>query len=196
MAITFEQIEELNRDIPRVDVKGKAYSMVASRVQAFRKLIPDGSITTEVISLDPKMVVMRATIADSKGRVLATGTAFEERGTSYINKTSFIENCETSAVGRALGMLGIGTESSMASADEMSNAIAAQKAETENVMKEYAEIRAELLRIAMKYAHRNLAQQACELYGVVTLKDLSGEAARTCLEQFRRYDREHEQDAC
>lgn len=193
--LTYERIAELNEALPRVDVKGKQYSMVAGRVQAFRQLIPDGSITTEVISLDNSRVVMKAIIADASGRVLATGTAFEERGTSYINKTSYIENCETSAVGRALGMLGLGTENSVASAEEMSNAIAAQKAETENTMREYAAIRAELLRIASKYQHRQLAEQACGLYGVGSLKDISGEDARRCLEQFRRYDREHENDA-
>lgn len=193
--LTYERIAELNEALPRVDVKGKQYSMVAGRVQAFRQLIPDGSITTDIISIDANMVVMKATIADGTGRVLATGTAFEERKTSYINKTSYIENCETSAVGRALGLLGIGTESSVASAEEMSNAIAAQKTETENTMKEYAAIRAELLRIASKYRHRQLAEQACELYGVGSLKDIGGEDARKCLEQFRRYDREHSEDA-
>jgi hypothetical protein len=193
--LTYERIAELNESLPRVDVKGKQYSMVSGRIQAFRKLIPDGAITTEILSIDNNRVVMRATVADASGRVLATGTAFEERGASFINKTSYIENCETSAVGRALGMLGIGTESSVASAEEMSNAIAAQKAETENTMKKYAAIRAELLRIASKYSHRKLAEQACDLYGITSLKDICGEDAERCLEQFKRYDKEHENDA-
>ena len=52
-----------------------------------------------------------------------TGVAYENEGSTYINKTSYIENCETSAVGRALGMLGIGIDVSIASADEMINEV-------------------------------------------------------------------------
>ena len=189
--VTYEQIAALNKELPRVDVKGKAYSMVASRVQAFRKLCPAGSISTEIISLEGDRVVMRATITDEGGRVLSTGTAFETQGSSYINKTSFIENCETSAVGRALGMLGIGSESSMASAEELSNAIAGQAKAADQERQRNAEIRAELIRIAAKYEHRGLAQQACDLYGVNSLLDLFGEDAEKCLKQFQQYERKH-----
>ena len=64
MELTYERIAALNQELPRVDVKGKAYSMVAARVQAFRKLIPGGSITTEIINLDESRVVMRASVAE------------------------------------------------------------------------------------------------------------------------------------
>ena len=63
---------------------------------------------------------------NEEGRVLANGLAEEFKGSTFINKTSYVENCETSAWGRALGNLGIGLETSVASADEMQNAIANQ----------------------------------------------------------------------
>ena len=66
---------------------------------------------------------MKSTITDDQGSILATGYAQEKESSSYINKTSFIENCETSAVGRALGFAGIGIDGSMASADELANAL-------------------------------------------------------------------------
>ena len=60
--------------------------------------------------------------------MLATGLAFERQDASNLNKTSYIENCETSAIGRALGFIGLGSEKSIASAEEVSNAIATQEA--------------------------------------------------------------------
>jgi hypothetical protein len=73
--------------------------------------------------MEDGVVTMRTTIADDGGMILATGYAQEKETSSYINKTSYIENCETSAVGRALGFLGIGIDGSMCSAEELANAI-------------------------------------------------------------------------
>jgi hypothetical protein len=56
---------------------------------------------------------MKASIFDKNDRLIATGTAYEKESSSFINKTSFIENCETSAWGRALGNLGIGIDNSI-----------------------------------------------------------------------------------
>ena len=97
--------------------------MVTERIKGFRNICPDGSITTEIISLVDGVVTMKATITDETGKVIATGLAQEKETSSFINKTSFIENCETSAVGRALGFAGIGVDGSMASAEEVANAI-------------------------------------------------------------------------
>jgi hypothetical protein len=58
---------------------------------------------------------------------VAQGTAQEDKSSSRINQTSYVENCETSAVGRALAMLGIGIETSIASSNEVSMAIAKQE---------------------------------------------------------------------
>ena len=80
----------------------------------------------------------KAVIADTNQRVVATGHAHEERSGSHINKTSYVENCETSAIGRALAMMGIGIDTSIASANEVNDAIAKQSADSsapvENIM--------------------------------------------------------------
>lgn len=121
--ITYELIKAANETLPRMDIKGKQYAIVPARVQAFRQMCPNGSIETEIVSLVDGVVTMKTTVKDEDGHTLATGFAQEKESSSYINKTSYIENCETSAVGRALGMIGIGSEYSMASAEEMVNAL-------------------------------------------------------------------------
>ena len=111
------------------NIKGKEYVQVNERIIALRKLpeYKGYSIETEMVAIDSDMCVMKATIRDAKGGIAATGFAQEDRSSSMINKTSYVENCETSAVGRALGFLGIGVESSIATAEEVSLAIAKQE---------------------------------------------------------------------
>lgn len=121
--MTYEELVKANETINKVDVKGKQYAMVNDRVKAFRMLCPNGSINTDILSMEGGIVTMKATVKDGDGNVLGTGLAQEKESSSYINKTSYIENCETSAVGRALGFAGIGVDGSMASAEEVANAI-------------------------------------------------------------------------
>ena len=97
--ITKDNLAELNKKLQTVDVKDKAYVMVTERIKAFRELCPDGSIETEILKLENGVVTMKATVKDETGKVLSTGLAQEKESNGYINKTSFIENCETSAVG-------------------------------------------------------------------------------------------------
>ena len=125
--ITYEDIVKANQLIVTTDVKGKAYAEVNQRIKAFRSVYPTGSIVTEIISLADGIVTMKATVSDGFGLVLGTGLAQEKESSSYINKTSYIENCETSAVGRALGMCGFGIDTSVASYEEVANAIENQK---------------------------------------------------------------------
>lgn len=125
--ITWESICQAVDGMKTVSIKGKDYVQVTERIKAFRQICPSGSIATEIVKLTDDMVVMRATVADEDGKVLGTGMAFEMRDSSYINKTSFVENCETSAVGRALGMVAIGVDASMASAEELVNALRGQE---------------------------------------------------------------------
>ena len=106
-----------------VNIKGKEYVEVNERVKHFIKKYVGWSITTEMLSNADGICVFKATIKDENDRVMATGHAYEKESSSYINKTSFIENCETSAVGRALGFLGIGIDASIASSDEVINAM-------------------------------------------------------------------------
>ena len=121
--ITFEEIKKANEQIKTTDIKGKEYAEVNQRIKAFRMCFPNGSISTEILYLADGIVTMRATVCNEDGQVLGTGTAQEKETSSYINKTSYIENCETSAVGRALGMCGFGIDTSVASAEEVQNAI-------------------------------------------------------------------------
>lgn len=121
--VTFEQLAIANEAIKTIEVKGKGYAVVPERIKAFRSVYPDGAILTEIYALEQGIVTMKATIKDGEGKILGTGFAQEKESSSYINKTSFIENCETSAVGRALGMAGFGFGMSVASAEEVANAM-------------------------------------------------------------------------
>lgn len=120
------------KNLQTVDIKGKPYVLVNERVKAFRESYPGHSLITTIVELTDKRVVMCATINDPEGRTLATGYAYEETGSSFINKTSYIENCETSAWGRALANFGIGIDSSMCSADELGNALLNQQSKKNN----------------------------------------------------------------
>ena len=71
--------------------------------------------------------MFKASVYGNDNTPLGTGHAYEKESSSFINKTSYIENCETSAVGRALGMCGFGIDTSVCSAEELTNAINNQK---------------------------------------------------------------------
>ena len=118
-----EEIKKANESLKATDIKGKGYIEVNQRIKAFRQVYPTGTISTEIISLENGVVMMKATVLDDAGKTLATGLAYEKESSSFINKTSFIENCETSAIGRALGFCGFGIDSSVASAEEVENAM-------------------------------------------------------------------------
>jgi len=108
-----------------VRIHNKIYKTVALRIIEFRDNYTDYCIETDLVS-NGDSVVMKAIIKNDKGVVVATGYAEELRNSTNINKTSALENCETSAIGRALASLGLaGTE--YASADEVVNAITNQK---------------------------------------------------------------------
>lgn len=126
----YEDIARVNKEIKTMDIKGKNYAPVQERITAFRKLYPTGSILTELVSNENGVCIFRATVGftDEQGNftILGQGSAYEKEGSSYINKTSYVENCETSATGRALGMAGIGIDESVASFEEVANAMANQ----------------------------------------------------------------------
>ena len=128
-----------------INIKGKAYVQVNERVKAFRtaKEFEGMAIDTIVHELTDEVCVMCTRICNKDGKVIATGWAREVRNdaTSMVNKTSYVENCETSAVGRALGFLGIGIEENICSAEEMRYALQAeeQQAKAEAAPKTKAE---------------------------------------------------------
>lgn len=114
-----------------IDIKGKKYVLVADRVLYFNDQYPKGSITTELVTNpSDELVVIKATIHPDGWQIGArTFTAYSQAkwGDGYINKTSALENAETSAVGRALAFMGIGVlESGIASADEIQKATTAK----------------------------------------------------------------------
>lgn len=128
--ITFNELVTANKTIKTVSVQNKQYAEVPQRIKAFRCIQPNGAIITEMLSNEGGVCIFKATVYDEEGRILGTGTAYEREGSTFINKTSYIENCETSAVGRALGMCGFGIDVAIASAEEIMNAIANQDKQT------------------------------------------------------------------
>lgn len=167
MNITFEQISKANEILKKTDIKGKDYIEVNQRVKAFRMVYPTGAILTDMLSNENGVCVFKATCGyyeEGNLIVLGTGTAYEKEESSFINKTSYIENCETSAVGRALGMCGFGIDTSIASAEEVQNAINNQgepKATPKQV---------EILKKA--YTGKNL-EKLLEANSIATIEDIS-----------------------
>ena len=121
-----------------IKIHGKQYVLVNSRIIEFRtnpqykgyglktKKVKDewfenkDKDTGELF--EDNRVEFKCYIYDPSGNLVSTGTARELKSSSYINATSHVENCETSAVGRALGFLGIGIDTSIATAEEVQNA--------------------------------------------------------------------------
>ena len=117
-----------------ISIHGKDYATVALRLAvARRNLGAKLKIETEIVSIDKDVVVVKA-IVTIAGNVIATGLAEEKRSASRINQTSALENCETSAVGRALAFCGI-TNDSIASAEEVAAAIEQQDQKLQSALK-------------------------------------------------------------
>jgi len=97
------------------------YVPVSVRIEKFIEKYPEGHIETEIVSVDDKKVLAKARIwrSDKETRPAATGHAEEVRSESLVNKTSAVENAETSAVGRALAFLGFEVKKGIASQEEM-----------------------------------------------------------------------------
>lgn len=121
--VSYEQIEKANKEIETVKLGTKGYAQVNERIKAYRKVYPTGKIFTQIEEIKDDYVRFRAEIGNENGEVIATGTASERLTGNdkkdYINLTSMIENCETSAVGRALGFAGFGVDTAIASAEDI-----------------------------------------------------------------------------
>ena len=103
-----QEVNNLNRTEGVTQRGGKKYTMVSVRVEAFRKAFGlEYGIETEIISYNGENVIAKAVIKNKDGMIIGSGYAEEIRGSSNVNKTSAIENCETSAVGRALASIGL-----------------------------------------------------------------------------------------
>ena len=107
-------------------IHGREYKTVAERVTEIHKTNKGKalSIETDLVSWTEGIVVFKATVTTGSG--IFTGYAYEREGASQINKTSALENCETSSIGRAVAAAGYsGTE--YASANEVQNAVKQQQ---------------------------------------------------------------------
>lgn len=149
MGIKYEDIKQANETIVTTtiektnkrtgEVTKKEYAEVNQRIKAFRMVFPEGFIKTELLSNENGICVFKATVGTlsivdhsvMKENILGVGHAYEKESASFINQTSYIENCETSAVGRALGMAGFGIDTSVASCEEVANAILNQEEQAE-----------------------------------------------------------------
>ena len=181
----YHLIEQANKECKTSPIKDKPYIEVNERIKAFRKVYPDGFITTEIVSNENGVCTFRATVGvytdNNEPVIIATGTAYEKENSTFINKTSYIENCETSAVGRALGMAGFGIDTSIASAEEVQNAIANQstkKAETK-ATPEQVKILSE------KYTDENL-EKLLKAQGVTKIEDITAVKASEIITALRK----------
>lgn len=103
-----------------IDIKGKKYILVSDRVLYFNETYPNGSIQTKIEDDGTKVLASAKVTPDCKfPERFFTGHSQATWGDGYINKTSALENAETSAVGRALALIGIGVIDSIASVDEI-----------------------------------------------------------------------------
>lgn len=113
------EIKHENKKTGKIEIK--QYIPVHERILYFRENYPEYSLSTEIIKLDD-VAIFKAIIRNPNEIIVATGHAYERENSSFINKTSYIENCETSAIGRALGNFGIGVDTTLASFEEVANA--------------------------------------------------------------------------
>ena len=113
----------MNKKLPTINFKGKEYVTVVERVKYFNETFPKGFIKNELISApEADRVIVKSTIY-TEGRVFSAHSQAKWSDTSsFVNKMSALENAETSAVGRALALMGIGVTDSIASMDEINKA--------------------------------------------------------------------------
>jgi len=135
-----ERVAELRRNplyktlTIETEIVEKNYSELTGDIFKHKKDDNDKIISSTKVGVKVSKVldsiIIKCVIRNKDGNVVSTGYAQEEKATGFVNETSFVENCETSAVGRALGFLGIGIKDSIASADELVVAISKQKKST------------------------------------------------------------------
>lgn len=134
--VTYEDIQKANDEIHYMTIRrkdkttgrtvSKKYAEVHERVKAYRKVYPNGTIKPEMVKFEDGICIYKCEVTNNEGDLIAMASASEKlTGDSkkdYINQTSMLENCETSAVGRALGFAGFGVDTAIASAEEIKRA--------------------------------------------------------------------------
>jgi hypothetical protein len=112
-------VSELHKSHGIAQRGGKKYTQVVHRMEAFRTVFGlECGIDTDILVDDGQRVVVKAVVTDHNGHIVGSGMAEEIRGQGHVNQTSALENCETSAVGRALASIGL-SGGEYASANEM-----------------------------------------------------------------------------
>lgn len=101
------------------------YEEVKDRIPRFWEKHPDGAIVTDLIEHPDAEYIVKATLINGAGQVIATGLAQETVGSSPVNRLSALENCETSAIGRALANAGFSSGANRPSREEMDKAVRA-----------------------------------------------------------------------
>lgn len=189
---TYEDIKKVNKEVKKTDIKGRPYTEVSERIIAFRKLYPEGFIHSMMVSNQDNTCVFVAQVGyytdDGREIILGTGTAHEKESANYINKTSYIENCETSAVGRALGMVGLGIDGDIASANEMRSVEAKEEAAEKMgtpipqsiTADEVAQINAELERTGKDPG------MILEMFGIHTFEEMQPAQFVACMNKFKK----------
>lgn len=186
--MSWEEIIKANETIKTTDIKGKAYAEVNQRIKAFRMVYPTGTIQTEMLSNENGVCVFKATVGyceEDSDRIipLGVGHAYEREDSSFINRTSFIEVCETSAVGRALGMCGFGIDTSVASYEEVANAIENQQSDQQTKSVRATSRQVEILK--SRYMGANMAK-LLKAQGIERIEDISLEAASALIEKLNK----------
>ena len=208
MILNYEEIRKANEtiittEIERKDKDGniisKSYAEVNQRIKAFRMVFPDGSILTELVSNENGVCIFRAICGyrNENGEliILGSGTAYEKENSTFINKTSYIENCETSAVGRALGMAGFGIDTSVASAEEVTNAMNNQNKEQKEEPEKLKERKAssKQVEILKKYYTGENYTKLLQANNIEKVEDISMKKASFLISKLRERNENNEQ---
>lgn len=177
MSIKYDDIKKANDATTTTDIKGNDYVPVNQRIKAFRMVYPDGFIHTKMKSNDNGICIFKAECGffaeDGTHRILGTGTAYEKEGSTFINKTSYIENAETSAIGRCLASAGFGINESVASYEEVANA----KANQGNATGAGRKASPKQISVLEKVYKGELLTKLLEKNGLEKLEDISMEKA-------------------
>ena len=190
--ITYEELKKANDSIITTDIKGKAYSEVPQRIKAFRMVYPEGFIISEMLSNENGVCIFKSSVGyysdDGTMVILGTGMAYEKEGSTFINKTSYIENCETSSVGRALGMAGFGIDTSVASAEEVQNAMANQNTEPKTEKTEERKATPKQLEFLKNVYTGEMLDKLLKANNITKLEDMSMSKASDLIGKIKKVE--------
>lgn len=197
--VTFEDLQKANSAINTTRIKDKEYAEVNQRIKAFRMVYPQGPIITKMVSNENGVCIFKAEVYSGpsaedeengyKGEILATGHAYEKEGSNFINSTSYIENCETSAIGRALGIAGFGIDTSVCSAEELGNAMLQQEAN-----KPITETQIRNINALAKEKGSDI-QAICEYFHVGSLNNMTASDYGKCMAMLNAKGAKNEETA-